>query len=153
MPRTRCSSRLRSLAPFLPARPPGRRPPRLTHSRRPADLAGHVRLSSLHRPHDWPVWLAAAGDATVEGRSAITFDNAALAYQAAVDGLGVAVAQRAFIEDDLRSGRLVMPLARSVATQEAYYLGFHPDRARAPRIAAFEAWLLAEAARTDAGAA
>jgi LysR family glycine cleavage system transcriptional activator len=112
----------------------------------PADLAGHVRLSSMHRPRDWPLWLAAANVAAVEARGAITFDNAALAYQAAVDGLGVAIAQQAFIAEDLRSGRLVMPFALPVVTQEAYYLGFHPDRTKAPRIAALEAWLMAEAA-------
>jgi len=116
---------------------------------RPSDLAGHVLLSSLHRPRDWPLWLAAAGITTLEAKGAISFDNAALAYQAAIDSLGVVMAQRALIEDDLATGRLIAPFERQVPTQGAYYLAFHPGRPKPARVAAFEAWLLAEAARSE----
>jgi len=118
---------------------------------RPSDLAGHVLLSSLHRPRDWPLWLAAAGITTLEAKGAISFDNAALAYQAATDSLGVVMAQRALIEDDLATGRLIAPFERQVSTQGAYYLALHPGRPKPPRVAAFEAWLLAEVARSEAG--
>ena len=76
----------------------------------------------------------------------MTFDNAALAYQAAIDALGVVMAQKALIEDDLLAGRLVAPLPQQVSTQGGYYLAFHPNRPKPPRVAAFEAWLMAEAA-------
>jgi LysR family glycine cleavage system transcriptional activator len=118
---------------------------------RPADLGGHVLLSSLHRPRDWPLWLAAAGITTLEAKGAMSFDNAALAYQAAVDGLGVVMAQRALIAEDLHTGRLIAPFERQVPTQGAYYLAFNPGRPKAPRVAAFEAWLLAEAQKSEAG--
>jgi LysR family glycine cleavage system transcriptional activator len=119
--------------------------------RKPSDLAGHVLLSSSHRPRDWPLWLAAAGIIALEGRGSITFDNAALAYQAASDGLGVVMAQRALIAEDLKSGRLVAPFDRQTPTTGAYYLAVQAGRPKAPRVAAFEAWLLAEAAKSDAG--
>jgi LysR family glycine cleavage system transcriptional activator len=76
----------------------------------------------------------------------MTFDNAALAYQAAIDALGVVIAQQALIQDELDSGHLVAPLPQRVQTQGAYYLAFHPHRPKAPRVAAFEAWLMGEAA-------
>jgi LysR family glycine cleavage system transcriptional activator len=114
--------------------------------REPADLSRHVLLSSSNRPRDWPLWLAAAGVQGLETHNAMTFDNAALAYQAAIDALGVVMAQQALIQDELDSGRLVAPLPRRVPTQGAYYLAFHPHRPKAPRVAAFEAWLMAEAA-------
>ena len=114
--------------------------------REPADLARHVLLSSTNRPRDWPLWLAGAGAPSLEMHDTITFDNAALAYQAAIDALGVVIAQRALIAEDLAAGRLVAPLPQQVSTQGAYYLAFHPNRPKAPRVAAFEAWLLAEAA-------
>ena len=117
---------------------------------KPADLSGHVLLSSVHRPRDWPLWLASAGVTALEAKGAITFDNAALAYQAAIDALGVVIAQRALIEDDLQTGRLIAPFERQTPTPGAYYLAFHPDRPKPPRVAAFEDWLLAEAARSDA---
>ena len=55
------------------------------------------------------------------------------------------IAQKALIQDDLDAGRLVAPLPQEVSTQGAYYLAFHPNRPKAPRVAAFEAWLMAEA--------
>jgi LysR family glycine cleavage system transcriptional activator len=116
---------------------------------RPSDLAGHVLLSSQHRPRDWPLWLAAAGITTLEAKGAISFDNAALAYQAAIDSLGVVMAQRALIEEDLNNGRLIAPFERQVPTQGAYYLAFPPGRPKPPRVAAFEAWLLELAAHSD----
>lgn len=112
----------------------------------PADLGRHVLLSSSNRPRDWPLWLAGAGAPGLEAHKAMTFDNAALAYQAAIDALGVVMAQKALIQDELDSGRLVAPLPYAAPTQGAYYLAFHPHRPKAPRVAAFEAWLMAEAA-------
>ena len=124
--------------------------PRLLESgtplKAPEDLSRQVLLSSTNRPRDWPLWLAAAGVPGLEIGDAMTFDNAALAYQAAIDALGVVIAQKALIQDELSSGRLVAPLELQLPTQGAYYLAFHPHRPKAPRVAAFEAWLMAEAA-------
>ena len=86
------------------------------------DLAQHVLLCSMNRPSDWPAWLAAAGARGVDGNSGLKFENAALAYQAAADRLGVIVAQLPFVRDDLRTGRLVAPFALRVPTAGAYYL-------------------------------
>ncbi len=113
--------------------------------RKPRDLAKHVLLCSLNRPHDWPSWLAAAGVPEIDGNDGLKFENAALAYQAAIDELGVMIAQRALVEEDLRSGRLVAPIALLVKTSGAYYLGYAPNRARPPRLAAFEDWIVHEA--------
>lgn len=112
----------------------------------PVDLSRHVLLSSTNRPRDWPLWLAEAGVPGLEMRNAITFDNAALAYQAAIDALGVVMAQKALIQDDLDAGRLIAPLPQEAPTQGAYYLAFHPNRPKAPRVAAFETWLMDEVA-------
>ena len=103
----------------------------------PADLARHVLLCSLNRPDDWPAWLEAAGVPHIGGNSGLKFENAALAYQAAIDELGVIVAQRALVEDDLRTGRLVAPIPVSLRMPGGYYLAFAPDRPRSARVTAF----------------
>jgi LysR family glycine cleavage system transcriptional activator len=113
----------------------------------PRDLAAHALLSSLHRASDWTTWLAAAGAADLELAGGIQFDNAALAYQAAVDELGIVIAQQALVADDLRSGRLVAPFALRVPLASAYCVAHHPDRGNTQRVAAFESWLFDEAAR------
>jgi len=117
--------------------------------RKPRDLAQHVLVCSLHRPRDWPTWLDAARVVGVDGNNGIKVENSALAYQAAIDGLGVVIAQRSFVEDDLKSGRLVAPFTLQVPGDGAYYLGYPIDRPKSEGVAAFETWLLREAALTD----
>lgn len=117
--------------------------------KKPADLARHVLLCSLNRPLDWPHWLAAAGAHGIDGNSGLKFDNAALAYQAAADRLGVMIAQLAFVSDDLASGRLVAPLALRLKTQGAYYLESRTGRAQPERVQAFADWVVQEAAELE----
>jgi LysR family glycine cleavage system transcriptional activator len=114
----------------------------------PRDLAGHVLVCSLHRPRDWPTWLAAAGVRDIDGNDGMKVENSALAYQAAIDGLGIVIAQRGFVADDLAAGRLVAPFALEVAGDGAYWLACPPDRPRNEAVAAFESWITREAAVT-----
>ena len=134
---------------LLPVCAPGllERGPRLSE---PRDLAQHTLLCSMNRPLDWPTWLSAADVAFAEGDIGLKFDNAALAYQAATDLLGVMIAQLALVEDDIRTGRLVAPFALRVPTRGAYYLQYRPGQSRSERIKAFEDWILHEAEMIDA---
>ena len=136
---------------LLPVCSPGllRRGPPLLE---PRDLARHTLLCSLHRPLDWPTWLAAAGINEIDGNSGLKFENSALAYPATIDELGVVVAQRAFVDEDLRTGRLVAPLALRVPTEGAYYLAYPADRPRPPRVEAFEDWLMSESLKIEEAA-
>jgi LysR family glycine cleavage system transcriptional activator len=121
--------------------------------RTPDDLGEHVLVCSLHRPRDWPTWLGAAGVQEVDGNNGIKVENSALAYQAAIDGLGVVIAQRSFVEDDLKSRRLVAPFDLQVPGDGAYFLGYPGERPKGEGVAAFETWVLQEAAITNAGLA
>jgi LysR family glycine cleavage system transcriptional activator len=113
----------------------------------PDDLAGHVLLCSMNRPNDWPAWLKVAGARGVDGNSGLKFENAALAYQAASDQLGVIVALLPFVRDDLAAGRLVEPFDIRVETPGGYWLATRTQGAKQPaRVKAFEEWILAEAA-------
>lgn len=63
------------------------------------------------RPDDWGLWCGKAGlslDANITRRE---FQSSAFAYEAAMEGQGVALAQRVLVEDDIQAGRLVAPLA------------------------------------------
>jgi LysR family glycine cleavage system transcriptional activator len=117
--------------------------------RRAADLDQHVLLCSLHRPLDWPTWLAAAKITHIDGNNGLKFENSALAYQAAVDELGIVMAQRAFVEDDLRTGRLVAPLPLRASTDHAYYLAYPRQRRIKPIVALFQRWILAQGAEME----
>lgn len=118
--------------------------------REPGDLAKHVLLCSMNRPNDWPTWLKAAGAKGVDGNSGLKFENAALAYQAAADKLGVIVALLPFVRDDLAAGRLVEPFRVRAQTKGAYYLAYRTDTTKPERVQMFEDWVMQEVAASEA---
>jgi LysR family glycine cleavage system transcriptional activator len=122
--------------------------PKLLRGARPirllGDLARHTLLHSVQRPDDWRLWLEPAGATGLDWHGGRRFESSALMYQAAIDQLGVAIAQLAFIEDDLATSRLAAPFDLTVATERAYYLVVPGERASLPKVAACRAWLLEE---------
>jgi len=115
----------------------------------PADLAQHALLSSLNRPQDWPAWLEAAGLSGVDTHRGLKFENAAMAYQAAAEGLGVMMGLLAFVRDDLASGRLVAPLALRLPTEGGYFMAWRADRPVPQRVRDFEHWMAEEVAAAE----
>ncbi|MBR0663067.1 LysR family transcriptional regulator [Roseomonas hellenica] len=110
--------------------------------RAPKALAKATRLHSMLRPDAWRIWLEAKGmTEAVEPEVGLRFANAALAYQASIEGLGVAMAQHAYVEADLRDGRLVAPWPDTVGTTEGYYLLCAEEKAELPKHKAFLAWI------------
>ena len=115
-----------------------------TAPKRPVDLARFVMLCSMHRPNDWPDWLRAAKLKTVNGNSGLQFENSALSYQAALDEVGIALAQQAFVDEDLRTGRLVAPFKLAVPTPNSYFLVYPESKATSPLVKAFADWIMLE---------
>jgi LysR family glycine cleavage system transcriptional activator len=110
----------------------------------PRDLLDRTLLHSMKRPHDWRVWFEAAGVAPARLREGLTFGNSSLAYQAAIDGLGIAMAHVELIQEDLASGRLVTVYPFVVRTPESYSLVSREADSGRLEIVAFRDWLLAE---------
>jgi LysR family glycine cleavage system transcriptional activator len=63
----------------------------------------------------------------------------------------VALADQALAGEDLRAGRLVRPLPQEVMADSSYWFVCPEDAVDRPRVAAFGAWLLEEAARECGG--
>jgi LysR family glycine cleavage system transcriptional activator len=113
--------------------------------KRPADLKGPGLLRVAHSPDDWPSWLKAAGTSRITARGP-EFQFYGQALQAAVDGLGVAMGIRPYIDDDLAAGRLVAPFALSVPKGMRWYLVYRPFRTEQRDFAAFRRWIMRAAA-------
>ena len=126
--------------------------PRLITTRRPlrlpADLAHHTLLHASTAPNDWKIWLDAAAAPPLHWDAGWRFDSYALTLEAAVDGLGVALGRRAFVEHDLAAGRLVQPFALTVSVDEAWYLIFPEAVTSRPEVQAFRRWIAEEARAT-----
>lgn len=120
--------------------------PRLANTlKRPADLKGPTLLRVAHSPDDWPAWLEAAGIARISARGT-EFEFYGQALQAAVDGLGIAMGIRPYIDDDLAAGRLVAPFALSVPKGMRWYLVYRGFGAGQRDFAAFRRWIVRAAA-------
>ncbi len=109
-----------------------------------ADLRGLTLLHSVIRLDDWNNYLQAAGLGEIDGYRGMRFESSALAYQAAEQGLGLALGQRALVQDDLDSGRLVAPLEFSIASNGGFYLIYPEGAERRKDIATFRDWLLSQ---------
>ncbi|MGQ2923690.1 LysR substrate-binding domain-containing protein [Variovorax sp. DAIF25] len=107
----------------------------------PSDLLRADLLHSMLRPQAWPLWLGSAGLVDTPSLPGIALANAALCYQAAADGLGVAMAQRAYVQDDLRTGRLVVAVDHVAKTELGYYLVCDPLKAATAPVRLFRDWI------------
>jgi LysR family glycine cleavage system transcriptional activator len=79
------------------------------------------------------------------------FAQTHMGLQAALAGQGVALADQVLAGEDLRAGRLVRPLPQEVRADSGYWFVCPEDAVDRPRVAAFRAWLLEEAARERGG--
>jgi LysR family glycine cleavage system transcriptional activator len=121
--------------------------------RRPRDVIRHVLLHSIRRPNDWPDWFAGAGVDDPPLDKSMAFENSTLTYQGAVDGLGVAIAQVAFVIDEIDRGRLVAPIDVRLPSELGYFLVFPREKAQLRKLRLFDEWAAAEAATTRAAMA
>ena len=115
----------------------------------PQDLDGQIFLHSLARPNDWQSWLASVGADKVKPNRELTFDTTDFALAAAIRGLGVAIADRHIVRDDIDSGRLIAPFDATEHHDSGYYLVYPEDRANQPKSNAFRQWLLREATESS----
>jgi LysR family glycine cleavage system transcriptional activator len=73
-----------------------------------------------------------------------------IVINAAIDGLGVALAKRNWVEADLAAGRLVRPFNISLPVEFSYFLIYPESRADDPLMAAFASWVRNEVAKDKA---
>jgi LysR family glycine cleavage system transcriptional activator len=98
----------------------------------------------------WRTWLDHLGRPDVACHAGQYFSEAGMMIDAAVLGLGVALARASLVADRLASGALVCPLELSAPTAFTYYLLGLPEAVERPKIALFRSLLVAEAAATEA---
>ena len=109
----------------------------------PDDLVHHKLLHAITRPRAWRSWLEHVGVSGIDPDNGLFFDHYHFAIQAAIDGLGVTVAPRPLIENDLAEGRLVIPFDLVAPSGSAYYVVSRTDGVNNRSAAVFRDWLLA----------
>ena len=126
-------------APALLARQPAQQPIDLNQF-----TLLHVLASDDQRYQTWQHWLNAAGIAGVDTTGGYEFDLLDLAIRAAIDGLGITIADRHMIARELASGQLVPVLNVHVDGHQSYWFVTRPEQGDLPQLTLFRDWLRQE---------
>ncbi|MES2033218.1 MAG: LysR substrate-binding domain-containing protein [Pseudomonadota bacterium] len=116
--------------------------------RTPADIAGAPLLHHIEYP--WSLWFTGMGLETPKLPGGPRFDDSVVLVDAAVQGLGLALAREFLVEHDIATGRLVRPLPGAVEAAADYTFVWRADAPKLSRVLRLRDWLLEEAARLPA---
>jgi LysR family glycine cleavage system transcriptional activator len=117
---------------------------------RPHDVLLTTRILDVTAENDdsgtnWRTWFQHHKLPMGEIDRGMHFNGAAITLEAAAGGLGLAIARRTLVGEELRSGRLVQVLAGEIKTNWKHYALVLPEMADWPPLRAFVAWLRSEA--------
>lgn len=108
---------------------------------RPTDLRQHTLLHTESRPDAWPQWLKLVGARGIDVATGPRFEHYYFLLEAAIAGLGVAVAPRPLVAEDLKLGRLVAPFEFKRSGRSYFIL--HPkERGQVAKIKTFRSWIV-----------
>ncbi|MDI5892968.1 LysR substrate-binding domain-containing protein [Halomonas rhizosphaerae] len=126
--------------------------------RHPADLAWYPLLHDVtawrgsHEHAEWERYLEAIEAPPLNLRRGYTFNRNHLTMEAAIAGMGVAIARQTLIRGELESGALIAPFAQRVPTGMRYGIVHAPGALDDRRVSAVHDWIVEEARRaTQAG--
>jgi LysR family transcriptional regulator, regulator of gene expression of beta-lactamase len=114
--------------------------------REPSDLHRATLIVVAHLRAQWTWWFDAAGlSAPIEPAAEVVFESSAMAMQAVLDGVGIAVAQLPYVSDALAAGQLTTPFPIIGRKYESWYLAYRPIRQEDRGLLVFRDWLHNEA--------
>jgi LysR family glycine cleavage system transcriptional activator len=116
--------------------------------RRPTDLAYQTLIHSEVTILGWRDWARRHRKVRLDLERGPRFDRSFMAISAAVDGLGVCLDSLLLAEQEIRTGKLIVPFAGDVMRARGH--GFFTLRSTAdlPKIRSFREWLFDELAKT-----
>ena len=119
---------------------------------KPADLQHHILLQfddpeGRHPWLHWKTWLEVERIADLRPAGTLSFSGYEQIIPAAVAGHGVALGRSPLVQDLISSGELVAPFKSSADPARSYFAILAKNAAGRPEVAAFLAWLKAEAAK------
>ncbi|MCW8906245.1 MAG: transcriptional regulator GcvA [Sedimenticola sp.] len=110
----------------------------------PEELAQLPLLHVRPKASDWQEWFAAAGIPRVEVKRGPGFQSSPLMMDAVEAGLGYGIVSRHLIEQELASGRVLIPFDLMVDGSNGYYLVYPEGRREDPKVTLFRDWILAQ---------
>lgn len=117
------------------------------HLPQPCSTEAILQLPLLHsnrRPAHWPDWIQAADASRPFMSGDMYYEDLSIIYECAIQGLGVALGQLRYLENELAQGKLVAPHPFVLRRSRGYYLVCPQGQAADSKIACFREWLLAQ---------
>ncbi|MFV0662916.1 LysR family transcriptional regulator [Denitromonas sp.] len=111
-----------------------------------ATLAEAPLLQQSTRPYAWRQWFETQGIRAARDLHGPRLELFSMLAQAAMHDMGVALIPPFLIQDELASGRLVVPVDATYDSGKAYYLMIPERKTEAALLGAFRHWLMAEIA-------
>ena len=108
--------------------------------RRPTDLRHHPLLHTETRADAWTDWLRRSKTTDIDASKGQRFEHFYFLLEAAVAGLGVAMAPRPLVMEDLKLGRLVAPFG-FVRSGRQYCLLYPTELAGLAKVRTFRSWI------------
>ncbi|MEJ1496765.1 MAG: transcriptional regulator GcvA [Candidatus Sedimenticola sp. (ex Thyasira tokunagai)] len=115
------------------------------------DLLNHTLLHVTNRSNEWDQLLDDAGVDHPAIKKGLTFSSTSLAINAAIEGVGIALADRMLVEREVRYGQLVIPLEVKLNSHRDFYLVHQRGRQLTSAMRDFIDWLLAELNQDQSG--
>jgi len=117
----------------------------------PADLVHYPLLHDItawrgsSEYAEWEFYLEGIGAGGLDVRRGHTFNRNHLTIEAAIAGIGVAIARRTLLNDELERGALIVPFGNPIANHKRYMVHYPPGGLSQPGARAVHDWLVEEA--------
>jgi LysR family glycine cleavage system transcriptional activator len=113
---------------------------------KPEELGAHTLIDVSTRPAEWDEFLANFGVTRQKRAKRLSFTSTSLALGAAMENLGIALADRHLVAREVKYGQLVSPLDIKMNNHLGYYLVYQKDRRLTDEMRAFLDWVMDEIA-------
>ena len=118
--------------------------------KRPSDLKHHTLLHEDNY-QDWTLWLKAASVTDVDPCSGNIMNDSNSLSVAVQNCQGVSLGRLSLIQDDLRSGKIVLPFDLNIKSSFSYYLVYPEENLNNPNVRKFRSFILDEVQSTLPG--
>lgn len=117
-----------------------------------SELCAHTLIDISTRPSEWDDFLAHFDVTRPKRGKRLSFSNTSLAVAAAMEDLGIALAERHLIAREVKYGQLLRPLDIEMETKQGFYLVYQEGRKLAEGMQAFFDWVTKEIVEEMKGA-
>ena len=115
----------------------------------PEHLIEHTLIDVSTRPDEWDQFLERLGVKRHERVKRLAFSSTSLAVGAAMEDLGIALADRTLVKREVRYGQLVKPIAIELPLGQGFYLVYQKGRELNQGMRAFFDWVMSEIDNDD----